>query len=30
MTAFVNGTVKKVILSGLKKLRHELLDKAAS
>jgi|GEM_PF-6511778 len=30
MTAFVNGTVKKVILPGLKKLQQELLMKAAS
>jgi hypothetical protein len=30
MTAFVNGTVKKVILPGLKKLRKELLLKTAS
>lgn len=26
MTAFVNGAVKKVILPGLKKLRHEEID----
>jgi hypothetical protein len=30
MTAFVNGTVKKVILPGLKKLQRELLLKSAS
>jgi hypothetical protein len=30
MTAFVNSTVKRVILPGLKKLQRELLLKAAS